>query len=63
MCKSSEGVESIMEKIYTAMKQAGILNIVFGILLSITGVLVTVGSAFLIFHGARLMKRKQEIMF
>lgn len=52
-----------MEKVYTAMKQAGIMNIVFGILLSVAGMLTTIGSAFLIFHGARLLKRKQEIMF
>lgn len=55
--------EAVMEKVYTAMKQAGVMNIVFGILLSVMGLLTTVGSAFLIFHGARLLKRKREIIF
>lgn len=52
-----------MEKVYLAMKQAGITNVVFGILLAVFGVLTTIGSAFLIFQGSRLLKKKSEIMF
>lgn len=52
-----------MEKVYTAMKHAGITNVVLGILFAVMGVLTTVGSAFLIYHGARLLKKKQDIMF
>ena len=52
-----------MEKIYHVMQQAGIVNIVFGILLAVTGILTTVGSAFLIVQGSRLMKHKSDLMF
>ena len=52
-----------MEKIYLTMKHAGILNIVFGILLAVGSALTAVGSAFLIMYGARLLKKKSEIMF
>ena len=45
------------------MQQASIVNMVFGILLAITGVLTTVGSAFLIVQGSRLMKHKSDLMF
>ncbi len=52
-----------MEKIYHAMKQAGVVNVVFGIILAVFGVLTTIGSAFMIFQGARLLKKKSELMF
>lgn len=52
-----------MEKVYRVMQQASIVNIVFGILLAVTGILTTVGSAFLIFQGSRLMKHKSDLMF
>lgn len=52
-----------MEKVYRVMQQASIINMVFGILLAITGVLTTVGSAFLIVQGSRLMKHKSDLMF
>ena len=52
-----------MEKIYLTMKHAGILNIVFGILLAVGSALTAVGSAFMIMYGARLLKKKSEIMF
>ena len=52
-----------MEKIYLTMKHAGILNIVFGILLAVGSALTAVGSAFMILYGARLLKKKSEIMF
>ena len=52
-----------MEKVYLTMKHAGIINIVFGILLAVGGVLTAVGSAFMIVYGARLLKKKSEMMF
>ena len=52
-----------MEKVYHVMQQASIVNLVFGILLAVTGILTTVGSAFLIFQGSKLMKHKSDLMF
>ncbi len=52
-----------MEKIYMTMKHAGIANVVLGILIAVGSVLTAVGSAFLIFHGAKLLKKKSEILF
>jgi len=52
-----------MEKVYVTMKNAGVFNIVMGILLAVGSVAAAVGSAFLIMHGAKLIKRKSEIMF
>lgn len=52
-----------MEKVYLSMKNAGIFNVVFGILLAVGSLLSAVGSAFLIMHGAKLMKRKSDILF
>lgn len=55
--------ENCMEKVYLAMKKAGVFNVVFGIVLAVTSVAAAVGGAFMIVHGARLLKRKSEIMF
>jgi len=52
-----------MEKVYLTMKNAGFFNVVMGILLAVGSVAVAVGSAFLIMHGAKLLKKKSEIMF
>lgn len=52
-----------MEKVFITMKNAGIFNIVFGVLLTVFSVAATVGGAFMIVHGAKLTKRKSEIMF
>ncbi len=52
-----------MEKVYLSMKNAGIFNVVFGILLAVGSIVTAVGSAFLIVHGAKLLKKKSEIMF
>lgn len=52
-----------MEKVYLSMKNAGIFNVVFGILLAVGSVSTAVGSAFLIMHGTKLLKKKSEIMF
>ena len=40
-----------------------VLNIVFGILLAVGSVVTAVGSAFMIMYGAKLLKKKSEIMF
>ena len=55
--------ENEMEKIYLTMKRAGVLNIVFGILLAVGSLLTAVGSAFMIMYGAKLLKKKSELMF
>lgn len=52
-----------MEKVYLTMKNAGVFNVVCGILLAVGSVAAMVGSAFLIVHGAKLLKKKSEIMF
>lgn len=52
-----------MEKIYITMKHAGIMNIVFGILLAVGSVATAVGSAFMIMYGAKLLKQKSDLMF
>jgi len=52
-----------MEKVYLAMKNAGTFNVVVGILMAIAGVAAAVGGAFMIMHGAKLLKRKSDIMF
>ena len=52
-----------MEKVYLAMKNAGVFNVVFGIVLAVASIAAAVGGAFLIVHGAKLLKRKSEIMF
>ena len=52
-----------MEKVYLTMKNAGIFNVVVGIVMAFAGVAAAVGGAFMIMHGAKLLKRKSEIMF
>lgn len=49
-----------MEKVYKSMRNAGVFGIVFGIIISITGVTLGVLS---IINGAILLKRKSEIVF
>ena len=52
-----------MEKVYLTMKNAGVFNVVIGILMAVAGVAAAVGGAFAIMHGAKLLKKKSEIMF
>lgn len=48
------------EKVYGTMKSAGVLNIVFGILTMVIGI----GTGIvMVVTGAKLLKRKSEIMF
>lgn len=47
------------EKIYTAMRNTGVLNIVLGIVALLTGI---VGGVLMIVFGANLLKKKRGIL-
>lgn len=49
-----------MEKIYKTMKSVGAFNVVMGILMIVSGIAFGV---VVIAKGAKLLKRKSEIMF
>lgn len=50
----------MMEKIYHTMKSVGVWNLVMGILLIVAGV---VSGTLLILNGAKLLKKKSELLF
>lgn len=50
----------MMEKIYNTMKSVGVWNLVMGILLIIAG---AVTGILLILNGARLLKKKSDLLF
>jgi hypothetical protein len=50
----------MMEKIYNTMKTVGVWNLVMGILLIVAGV---VSGTLLILNGAKLLKKKSELLF
>lgn len=50
----------MMEKIYHTMKSVGVWNLVLGILMIIAG---TVAGILLILNGARLLKKKSDLLF
>ncbi|MDF2941733.1 MAG: putative rane protein [Herbinix sp.] len=50
----------MMEKIYNTMKSVGVWNLVMGILLIVAGV---VSGILLILNGAKLLKKKSELLF
>lgn len=50
----------MMEKIYNTMKSVGVWNLVLGILMIITG---AVAGALLIMNGAKLLKKKSDLLF
>jgi len=50
----------MMEKIYNTMKSVGVWNLVMGILLIVAG---TVSGTLLILNGAKLLKKKSELLF
>lgn len=56
---SSEGF-LMNEKIYNTMKSTGVVNLVFGIVTICIGIATGI---VMIVNGARLLKRKSEIMF
>lgn len=49
-----------MEKIYHTMKSVGVWNLVMGILLIVAGV---VSGILLILNGAKLLKKKSDLLF
>jgi len=50
----------MMEKIYNTMKSVGVWNLVMGILLIVAGIF---SGVLLILNGARLLKKKSELLF
>lgn len=50
----------MMEKIYNTMKSVGVWNLVMGILLIVAGI---VSGTLLILNGAKLLKKKSELLF
>ncbi len=50
----------MMEKIYNTMKSVGVWNLVMGILLIVAGI---VSGILLILNGAKLLKKKSELIF
>lgn len=50
----------MMEKIYGTMKSVGIWNLVLGILLIVSGLMAGI---FMIVNGAKLLKKKSELLF
>jgi len=50
----------MMEKIYHTMKSVGVWNLVLGILMIIAG---AVAGTLLILNGARLLKKKSDLLF
>lgn len=48
------------ERVYKTMKSVGIGNLVLGIIIMIVGI---AAGTFIIVNGARLLKRKSEILF
>ena len=55
-----KGGNDMMEKIYNTMKSVGVWNLVMGILLIITGI---ISGVFMILNGAKLLKKKSELLF
>ncbi|HKM00128.1 MAG TPA: hypothetical protein VJZ06_09485 [Mobilitalea sp.] len=50
----------MMEKIYNTMKSVGVWNLVLGIVLIIAGL---VAGIFMIVNGAKLLKKKSDLLF
>jgi hypothetical protein len=50
----------MMEKIYNTMKSVGVWNLVMGILLIVAGI---VSGTLLILNGAKLLKKKSDLLF
>mgnify|MGYP000654283440 FL=1 len=50
----------MLEKIYHTMKSVGVWNLVLGILMIVTG---AVAGSLLILNGARLLKKKSDLLF
>lgn len=50
----------MMEKIYNTMKSVGVWNLVLGIVLMVSSL---VAGTFLIVNGAKLLKKKSDLLF
>ena len=50
----------MMEKIYHTMKSVGVWNLILGILLIVAGI---VSGVLLILNGAKLLKKKSDLLF
>lgn len=50
----------MMEKIYNTMKSVGVWNLVLGIILILSGL---ASGIFLILNGAKLLRKKSELLF
>ena len=50
----------MVERIYKTMKSVGVANLVMGILTIIAGI---AGGVFMITSGARLLKKKSDLLF
>lgn len=50
----------MMEKIYNTMKSVGVWNLVIGIILIVSGIL---SGVFIIVNGAKLLKKKSDLLF
>lgn len=51
---------NMMEKIYNTMKSVGVWNLVLGIVLIVSSM---VAGTFLIVNGAKLLKKKSDLLF
>lgn len=52
-----------MEKVYNTMSSAGKFNLIGGIIAAVAGTCACVFGAFMIVHGAKLLKDKKNILF
>ncbi|HHT89066.1 MAG TPA: hypothetical protein GX002_08650 [Clostridiales bacterium] len=50
----------MMEKIYNTMKSVGVWNLVLGILFILSGLVTGI---FLIVNGAKLLRKKSDLLF
>ena len=57
---NKQGGRTMHEKIYGTMKNVGVGNLVFGIIIIVAGITVGVMS---IINGAKLLKSKSNILF
>ena len=59
-CRWRKGRVTDMEKVYKAMKSAGSWNLALGIILIVAG---CVTGIMLIVSGAKLLKKKKDLLF
>ena len=59
-CRRQKGMVTDMEKVYKAMKSAGSWNLALGITLIVAG---CVTGIMLIVSGAKLLRKKKDLLF